>query len=171
MTGLSSLENVVRVIFPSTMMREGELLPAAFKLREREGETETYISVFRQYADTFASDITIFDRERNLPCAILNVGEVHSASLSVEANEVKYCVQAFPTTTYKSHAGIVINIAGIPIEGSGIKAFTSLGIGEYTQFHMLAIRRHLVEIAKKRLSTVKGLLPQDATDIKTPDKD
>ena len=32
MTELSALEDVVRVIFPSNMMREGELLPAAFKL-------------------------------------------------------------------------------------------------------------------------------------------
>ena len=29
MTELSALEDVVRVIFPATMMREGELLPAA----------------------------------------------------------------------------------------------------------------------------------------------
>ena len=48
MTELSALEDVVRVIFPATMMREGELLPAAFKLREHAGEAETYVSVFRQ---------------------------------------------------------------------------------------------------------------------------
>ena len=57
-----------------------------------------------------------------------------------------------------SHAGIVISIADIPIEGSGLKVFTALGIGEYTQFHMLAIRRRLVEIAKKRMTTVNGLI-------------
>lgn len=84
MTELSALEDVVRVIFPATMMREGELLPAAFKLREHAGEAETYVSVFRQYADTFADDIS--------------------------------------------------------------------------QFHMLAIRRRLVEIAKKRMTTVNGLI-------------
>ena len=54
---LNALEDVVRVIFPSTMMREGELLPAAFKLREHDGEAETYVSVFRQYADSFGTDI------------------------------------------------------------------------------------------------------------------
>ena len=32
---LAEIENVVRVIFPLTMMREGELLPAAFRLREK----------------------------------------------------------------------------------------------------------------------------------------
>ncbi|MCH5309485.1 MAG: hypothetical protein J1E58_06425 [Prevotella sp.] len=158
MTKLSSLENVVRVIFPSTMMREGELLPAAFKLRERDGKAETYVSVFRQYHDTFVSDITAFDKAQNLPCAIMNVGEIHASSLFVEANEVKYSVLAFPTATYASHAGIVIRIAGIPIEGNGTKAFTSLGIGECSAFHLIAIRRHLVEIAKKRITTVNGFL-------------
>ena len=156
MTELSVLENVVRVIFPSTMMREGELLPAAFKLRDRDGEAETYVSVFRQYADSFVSDIATFDKARNLPCAIMNVGEIHATTLYINTNKVKYSVQAFPTAAYASHAGIVISIADIPIEGSGVKAFTSLGIGEYSQFHMIAIRRHLVEIAKKRMSTVNG---------------
>lgn len=36
--------------------------------------------------------------------------------------------------------------------------FPALGIGEYSQFHMLAIRRRLVEIAKKRMTTVNGLI-------------
>ena len=90
---LSVLENVVRVIFPSTMMREGELLPAAFKLRERDGESESYVSVFRQYADSFASDITSFDKARNLPCAIMNVGEIHTSTLFVGTNEV--AIRAF----------------------------------------------------------------------------
>lgn len=158
MTELSALEDVVRVIFPATMMREGELLPAAFKLREHAGEAETYVSVFRQYADTFADDISTFDRARNLPCAIMGVGEIHSSAMKIGENVVKYCVQAFPTNNYASHAGIVISIADIPIEESGLKAFTALGIGEYSQFHMLAIRRRLVEIAKKRMTTVNGLI-------------
>lgn len=154
---LSVLENVVRIIFPSTMMREGELLPAAFKLRERDGESESYVSVFRQYADSFVSDITSFDKARNLPCAIMNVGEIHTSTLFVGTNEVKYSVHAFPTAAYASHAGIEISIDGIVIEGNGVKAFTSIGIGEYSMFYMLAIRRRLVEIAKKRMSTVNSL--------------
>lgn len=158
MTELSTLEDVVRVIFPSTMIREGDLLPAAFKLREHDGESEAYVSVFRQYADSFVSDIKIFDKSRNLPCAIMNVGEIHSSKLSIGTNEVKYRVLAFPTTTYASHAGIEISISDIPVEGSGMKAFTALGVGECAQFYMIAIRRHLVEIAKKRMTTVNGLI-------------
>lgn len=162
MTQLSTLENVVRVIFPSTMMREGELLPAAFKLRERDGDAETYVSVFRQYADTFVSDLMHFDKSRDLPCAIMNVGEIHTSTLNIAGKEVKYSVQPFPTTTYASHAGIVISIAGVLIEGNGSKAFTSLGIGEYTEFHMIAIRRRLVEIARKRMTNVCGFLLRKA---------
>ena len=90
MTELSALEDVVRVIFPATMMREGELLPAAFKLREHAGEAETYVSVFRQYADTFADDISTFDRARNLPCAIMGVGEIHSSAMKIGENVVNW---------------------------------------------------------------------------------
>ena len=157
---LSGLENVVRVIFPSTMMREGELLPAAFKLREHKGEAETYISVFRFYVDAFTKDIASFDKNRNLPCAIMNVGELHASIISIKNREVRYSVRALPTPSYVSHAGIVITIDNITIEGSGAKAFTSLGIGDCSEFHMIAIRRRLVEIAKKRLTTVNGLLSE-----------
>ena len=51
MDSLSAIENVVRMIFPSTMIRDGELLPAAFKLREQNDGSEKYLSVFRQYHD------------------------------------------------------------------------------------------------------------------------
>ena len=50
---LAAIENVVRVIFPLSMMREGELLPAAFKLREQQDGPEKYLSVFRQFAASF----------------------------------------------------------------------------------------------------------------------
>lgn len=53
MGSLSAIENVVRVIFPSSMIRDGELLPAAFKLREQSDGAEKYLSVFRQYHAKF----------------------------------------------------------------------------------------------------------------------
>ena len=43
-------------------------------------------ALFRQYADTFAKDIATFDKARNLPCAIMGVGEVHSSTLKVGEN-------------------------------------------------------------------------------------
>ena len=47
-------------------------------------------ALFRQYADTFAKDIATFDKARNLPCAIMGVGEVHSSTLKVGENMVIY---------------------------------------------------------------------------------
>ena len=158
MDSLSAIENVVRMIFPSTMIRDGELLPAAFKLREQNDESEKYLSVFRQYHDKFLQDVVSFDKQRNLPCCILNVGEVNAVELTIAGNTVKYVVNAVPTSTYASHAGIFISIGGILLEGNGIVAFERLEIGEEANFHLIAIRRRLVEIAKKRMTSVSQLL-------------
>ena len=158
---LAPIENVVRMIFPLTMMNEGELLPAAFRLREQKDGPERFISVFRQYADTFQTDIRIFDNSRNLPCCLMNVGEVESTTLEIAANRVVFTVKAAPTAVYASHAGLFISIAGLPIEGEGYQAFTALNIGEESRFVMSAVRRRLVDIAKKRMTTVMQLLIAD----------
>jgi len=154
MEELSAIENVVRVIFPSTMMNEGELLPAAFKLRERAEGAEQYISVFRQYAESFQSDILHFDKQRNLPCCIMNVGEVNSIKMHIEEVDVVYSVKAVPTNNYASHAGIFVNVGGALLEGDGKGAFSALNIGKSSKFYMMAIRHHLVEIAKRRMTNV-----------------
>jgi hypothetical protein len=44
------------------------------------------------------------------------------------------------------------------LEGNGIVAFERLEIGEEANFHLIAIRRRLVEIAKKRMTSVSQLL-------------
>ena len=80
---LAAIENVIRVVFPLTMMRGEELLPAAFKLREQQGGVEEYISVFRQFAETFNIDLQNFDKGRNLPCCVMNVGEVENIELTI----------------------------------------------------------------------------------------
>ena len=157
MENLSAIENVVRVIFPSTMMNEGELLPAAFKLRQQKDTPERYVSVFRQYAEIFQADILRFDKLRNLPCCILNVGEVGGLSLRIAENDKKYGVHAVPTETFPSHAGIFTYLGGVLIEGNGNGAFSALGIGESSAFYMIAIRRRLVEIARRRMTTVSQI--------------
>lgn len=154
---LSAIEDVVRVIFPLTMMRGGELLPAAFKLREQQEGPEKYLSVFRLFTDSFYSDIQTFDKGRNLPCCIMNVGEIGSIELCIANSAVSYKVKAVPTPSYQSHGGIFISIAGIPLEGCGQSAFETLKIGEEAAFHLVAIRRRLVEIAKKRVTAVNQL--------------
>ena len=158
MDSLPAIENVVRVIFPLTMIRDGELLPAAFKLREQEDGAEKYLSVFRQYHEKFCHDIIDFDKQRNLPCCILNVGEVDTVELTIANKSVKYDVKAVPTFTYGSHAGIFISIGEIPLEGKGIIAFEKLKIGEEANYHLIAIRRRLVEIARKRMTSVSQLV-------------
>ncbi len=154
---LYAIENVVRVIFPLTMMNEGELLPAAFKLRERADGSEQYISVFRQYTESFNKDILNFDKQRNLPCCIMNVGEITDIKLEIAENQIKYKVRAVPTDNYESHAGIFTYIGAFIIEGDGNNAFSSLNIGSESKFHLIAIRRRLVDIAKKRMTTVSQI--------------
>jgi len=151
---LSAIENVVRVIFPLTMMREGELLPAAFKLRELQDGPEQYISVFRQFAETFSTDIQAFDKGRNLPCCILNVGEIRGIELTIVNTRVTYQVKAVPTNTCPSHGGIFITIGNKPLQGNASNVFVALGIGKEADFHVVAIRRRLVDIAKKRMTSV-----------------
>ena len=151
---LSAIENVVRVIFPLTMIRDGELLPAAFKLREQKVGPEEYLSVFRQYAETFLADISAFDKGRNLPCCIINVGEVNAIDLTIKEKRVNYNVRAVPTSVSLSHAGIFIQIDEKPLKGNGIETFESLGIGQEASFYIMAIRRRLVDIAKKRMTNV-----------------
>jgi hypothetical protein len=157
---LYAIENVVRVVFPQTMINEGELLPAAFKLRERADGPEQYISVFRQYAESFSKDILSFDKQRNLPCCIMNVGEITKIELEIADNQINYKVKAVPTENYTSHAGIFTYLGGIIIEGDGKNAFSSFNIGSESKFHLIAIRRRLVEIAKKRMTTVSQIVKQ-----------
>ena len=61
---LSAIEDVVRVIFPLTMMRGGELLPAAFKLREQQEGPEKYLSVvfmYSLYESCKLNDLNFYD--------------------------------------------------------------------------------------------------------------
>jgi len=157
---LAAIENVIRVVFPLTMMRGEELLPAAFKLREQQGGIEEYISVFRQFAETFNIDLQNFDKGRNLPCCVMNVGEVENIELTIAGHTVVYTVRAVPTATALSHGGIFICIGGLKLEGSGTKAFETLNIGEAAPFHVVAIRRRLVDIAKRRMTTAERLLTE-----------
>ncbi len=157
MTQISDIENVVRIIFPSTMMRDGELLPSAFNLRELKDGSEKCISVFRRFHVSFEDDIKKFDRNRNLPCCVLNVGDIITINLKINNITVKYTVDEANSDIYPSHCGIFIKINGIPLEGSGKKVFELLQIGESASFISLAIRRRLVDIAKRKITSVMYL--------------
>ena len=67
-------------------------------------------------------------------------------------------MKAAPTANAQSHGGIFIRIDGIPLEGSGATAFAFLNIGEEASFYAIAIRRRLLDLAKKRMTMVEQLL-------------
>ncbi|MBR4678641.1 MAG: hypothetical protein IKO99_11630 [Bacteroidales bacterium] len=157
MTQISDIENVVRIIFPSTMMRDGELLPSAFNLRELKDGSEKCISVFRRFHVSFESDIKKFDRNRNLPCCVLNVGDINTINLKINNIVVKYMVDEANSDIYPSHCGIFITLNNIPLEGSGKKVFELLKVGESASFISMAIRRRLVDIAKRKITSVMYL--------------
>jgi hypothetical protein len=158
MNQISDIENVVRVIFPSTMMNNGELLPAAFNLRELKDGAEKCISVFRQFYETFDDDIKKFDRKRNLPCCVLNVGDVNTINLKIKNITVKYKVDEAKSEIFPSHCGIFIKLNDIPLEGSGEKVFEILKVGEAASFISMSIRRRLVDLAKHKMTGVQYLV-------------
>ena len=155
-TVVNNSETVVRVLFPKDMIVEGHIIPAAFRLRSY--KQEGYISVFRQSVDSFTSDIRSFDKGRNLPCASMNAGEIRTLYLSLGNLEVKYDVIAYPSPTALSHAGIVVFLNGVQLEG-GCEAglIRKLRADMPDQMLLLAIRKEIVKLAQKGLSTVDAV--------------
>lgn len=66
-------EDVVRVLFPNKVLN-GRVLGGAFVLRSHREEKS--ISVFRTLGPTFTEKLLALDKGRNLPCAVMNVGEI-----------------------------------------------------------------------------------------------
>lgn len=152
-TVVNNPETIVRVLFPKDMIVDGLIIPAAFRLRSY--KQEGYISVFRQSVDSFTSDIRSFDKGRNLPCASMNAGEIRTLYLSIDNLEVKYDVIAYPSPTAQSHGGIVIFLNGMQLEGGGEAGLIrKLKADMPEQMLLLAIRKELVKLAQKGLSTV-----------------
>lgn len=72
-------EDVVRVLFPNKI-QNGRVLGGTFVLRSH--REEKYIPVFRMIGSTFAKELLVLDKGRNLPCTVMNVGEI---------DDVKFC--------------------------------------------------------------------------------
>ena len=121
--------------------------------------------MFRQFASTFYEDILQFDKGRNLPCCIMNVGEVNAIKLTIVNKRVTYRVRAVPTSVAQSHAGIFVHIGDVLLEGSGVKTFDTLNVGEDAPFYILAIRRKLLNIAKRKMTVVGQLTMNNVQDI------
>ena len=155
-TLVNNSETIVRVLFPKDMIVDGLIIPAAFRLRSY--KQEGYISVFRQSVDSFTSDIRTFDKGRNLPCASMNTGEIRTLYLSIGNLEAKYDVIAYPSPTVLSHGGIVVFLNGEQLQG-GCEAdlIRKLKADMPEQMLLLAIRKELVKLAQKGLSTVDAV--------------
>ena len=78
-------ESVVRVLFPNKVFN-GRVLGGAFVLRGHREEKS--ISVFRTVGPTFAVELRALDRERNLPCAQMSVGEIEDVERKVAQKSV-----------------------------------------------------------------------------------
>lgn len=61
---------------------------------------------------------------------------------------------------HPSHAGIFINVSGIPLEGSGNVILDSIENGKNKLKNLLAIRRMLSDLAAKTLTTVDTICSQ-----------
>lgn len=143
---MTDSENVARAIFSPRMIVDGILIPAAFELRE--SIKESYLSVMRTSIPSWKDEIKLIPQRKNRQLygySIMNVGEVRALKL----NDVEYDVQAFPTETMRSHAGITISYKGKQLQG-GVH-LESLDPGMTEDFLLLAIRSQLTTLAQKNL--------------------
>lgn len=157
---ISAQESVVRIILH--VHKDASINPKSFKLRqwpEPKGP-ERYVSVNRYEAPSLVADLRRYDQGRNLPCAMMNVGEIQSIALFLDNTDqfpVKYEVRDVSSDAIPSHAGIFITVAGVPLEGSGDAVFSQINVGGDKDSKVLAIRRALTDIATKSLTTVETL--------------
>lgn len=153
-------EHVVRVIL--YLDNNGTISPKSFKLRqwpEPKGP-ERYISVIRYEAESAEKDLRAFDKGRNLPCAMMNVGDIRAIEFFLGATKqypVVFDVRDMHTEANRSHAGIFITVNGMPLEGSGETLFNTLEIGVEKEMSVMAVRRLLVDIASMSLTTIGSL--------------
>lgn len=142
-------ENVARAIFSPKMIKDGEILPEAFRLRS--SISEDYLSVMRMSVQSWVEDIKQIPQRKNRKLygfAEMNVGEIRHIQLKGVMYDVKDCSQ----TGILSHAGIFISINGESLIGGKKIKETESGIEE--NFMMLAVQRELVDIAQKGLYTI-----------------
>lgn len=146
---ITDAENVARAIFSPRMIVDGELQPAAFRLRA--SLNEDYLSVMRMAVSSWLNDIMLIPQRENRQLygyAEMNVGEIRSIRLK----DVMYDVTEVPSEAIQSHAGIFIQVKGENLIGG--KKLESIQAGAAQDFMLLAIQRELVDIAQKGLCQV-----------------
>lgn len=143
---IDNKEDVARVIFSPKMIHNGILLPAAFELRSQ--FKEDYLSVLRMSISTWKQEMLLIPNRRNrtaVAYSSLNVGDIKSLS---DNDTTSYYVEAFPSNTMRSHAGIEITykgqtvIGGVPLKNSPQEA---------ESYIRMAIRYKLLMLARKNV--------------------
>jgi len=149
-------ENVVRVLFPNKVLN-GRVLGGAFALRSHREEKS--ISVFRTIGKTFAAELLALDKERNLPCALMNVGEIDNVRFSSRGN-VAWCeVVATEDVGITAHAGIEIYINAQQMVGGHEEDIVMQSeTGVSMNVIVLALQHRLAAIAQKGLTCVNDVI-------------
>lgn len=146
---IPDIENVARALFSPKMIKDGEILPEAFRLRP--SISEEYLSVMRMSINSWIEDVKRIPQRKNRKLygfAEMNVGEIRHIQLKGVEYDVKDCSQS----GVQSHAGIFISLYGENLIGG--KAINTIESGVEQDFMMLAIQRELVDIAQKGLFVV-----------------
>ena len=145
-------EDVVRVLFRNKVMN-GRVLGGAFVLRSHREEKS--ISVFRIIGPTYADELLALDKGRNLPCVVMNVGEIDDIRYCSKDN-VAWCnVVATGEIQQTSHAGIEIHVnAQQVVGGHEQEVVLKSEAGVSMDIIMLALQHRLAALAQKGLARV-----------------
>ena len=142
-------ENVARALFSPKMIKDGEILPEAFRLRS--SISEEYLSVMLMSINSWIEDVKRIPQRKNRKLygfAEMNVGEIRHIQLKAVEYDVKDC----SPNGVPSHAGIFISVNGESLIGGKVVSTIEPAIEQ--DFMLLAIQRELVDIAQKGLYTV-----------------
>lgn len=149
-------ETVVRVLFPNKVFN-GRVLGGAFVLRGHREEKS--ISVFRTIGPTFAIELRALDRERNLPCSQMSVGEIEYVNFTSKENSAWCVVTATCDITDSAHAGIEIYVnAQQVIGGHEDEIVLHNEIGVSMDIISLALQHRLAAIAQRGLTRVNNVI-------------
>lgn len=145
-------EDVVRVLFPNKVLN-GRVLGGAFILRSHREEKS--ISVFRTLGPTFTEELLALDKGRNLPCAVMNVGEIDDIKYCSK-DDIAWCnVAATGEIKQTSHAGIEIHVSAQQVVGGHEQEVVLKSeAGVSMDVIMLALQHRLADLAQKGLACV-----------------
>lgn len=141
-------ENVARLL-KSIWIYNGVISSAAFNLRPQ--IKETYISVLKESAETFGTDLVKICKQPPVIYALMNVGEFASLKVENIDDDIQFSVKDVDNEHIKSHAGIFVTINGQRLVGG--EPFESLEMkrGVSADAVLLEIRKSLAKFASENI--------------------